>query len=263
MVNIIKQISAYNNSSRYGKSVKYIVIHDVGAISTAKDNANCFCSRNMNASAHYFVDDDSIYQVVENNRAAWHVGDGKGVYGITNQNSIGIEMCLPSGDVTNETIDLTVELTKKLMAQYNISSDNVVRHYDASRKICPESLKKNNWAKWYAFKNKISGVVNSSKPNWLARLQIACNEQGFSNQKVDGIAGPNTLNGCPLIRYGARGSITKLLQERLVYFGYNTNGVDGIFGNGTLNAVKQFQNEHNLGVDGIVGLNTWRRLLKN
>ena len=31
------------------------------------------------------------------------------------------------------------------------------------------------------------------------------------------------------MREGARGNITKLLQE-LVSFGYNTNGVDGIFG---------------------------------
>ena len=96
---------------------------------------------------------------------------------------------------------------------------------------------------------------------WIKRLQIACNAQGFSNQVVDGIAGSNTLNGCPIVKKGARGNITKLLQEKLVSLGYNTNGVDGIFGSGTENAVRLFQKSNRLVVDGIVGKNTWRKIL--
>ena len=92
-------------------------------------------------------------------------------------------------------------------------------------------------------------------------MQEECNKQGFSNQSVDGIAGSNTLKGCPTVRQGARGNITKLIQERLVTLGYNTNGVDGIFGNGTKNAVIAFQKSKGLSVDGIVGTNTWRKLL--
>ena len=98
-------------------------------------------------------------------------------------------------------------------------------------------------------------VVESSFANWVKRLQAECNSQGFSNQKVDGIPGPNTLAGCPLIRKGARGNITRLLQERL--------GVaqDGIFGSNTYNAVYNFQRNKGLSADGIVGQNTWRKLL--
>ncbi|WP_279232058.1 peptidoglycan-binding domain-containing protein [Clostridium sp. HBUAS56017] len=40
-----------------------------------------------------------------------------------------------------------------------------------------------------------------------------------------------------------------------------TNGIDGNFGNGTANAVVQFQRDNNLSADGIVGRNTWRELL--
>lgn len=97
--------------------------------------------------------------------------------------------------------------------------------------------------------------------DWVRRLQQECNNQGFSKQTVDGIPGPATLAGCPLVRKGAQGNITKLIQERLVTLGYNTNGVDGIFGNGTKNAVIAFQKSKGLSADGIVGANTWRKLL--
>lgn len=104
--------------------------------------------------------------------------------------------------------------------------------------------------------------INTSKgDDWVRRLQQECNNQGFSKQAVDGIPGQATLAGCPTVRKGAQGNITKLLQERLVTLGYNTNGVDGIFGNGTKNAVIAFQKSKGLSADGIVGANTWRKLL--
>lgn len=125
-----------------------------------------------------------------------------------------------------------------------------------------------------AIVNALSGYV-SSKPStpspkpqpqpqgndWIRRLQTECNAQGFSNQTVDGWAGNNTLNGCPLIRQGARGNITKLLQEKLNSLGYNCGYADGIFGGGTYNAVVRFQRDNGLGADGIVGRNTWKCLI--
>ena len=113
-------------------------------------------------------------------------------------------------------------------------------------------------------KEEVSKPVETTVSNtddWVARLQAECNKQGFSNQKVDGIPGANTLKGCPTLKKGASGNITKLLQEKLVKLGYNTNGVDGIFGSGTYSAVREFQKTRGLSVDGIVGQNTWRKLL--
>lgn len=103
--------------------------------------------------------------------------------------------------------------------------------------------------------------TTSKGDDWVRRLQEECNKQGFSKQNVDGIAGPATLAGCPTLRKGASGNITKLLQEKLVKLGYSTNGVDGIFGSGTYSAVREFQKTRVLSVDGIVGQNTWRKLL--
>ena len=103
--------------------------------------------------------------------------------------------------------------------------------------------------------------VKPSGNDWIKRLQAECNKQGFSNQTVDGIPGPNTLKGCPLLKKGARGNITKLVQEKLTNLGYSTNGVDGIFGSGTKSAVIKYQRAKGLSADGIVGQNTWKKLL--
>ena len=102
---------------------------------------------------------------------------------------------------------------------------------------------------------------SSHYDDWVRRLQEECNRQGFSNQVVDGIAGPNTLAGCPTLRYGARGEITRLLQERLLELGYDTNGIDGIFGSETLKAVKNFQKENKLSFNGIMEKLSWAKLI--
>lgn len=106
----------------------------------------------------------------------------------------------------------------------------------------------------------------ASKPSakideWVGRLQAECNAQGFSKQVVDKIAGKITLAGCPTCRKGARGKITALIQERLNSKGFNCGAIDGIFGSGTENAVKAFQRAMGLTADGIVGVNTWTKLL--
>ena len=91
--------------------------------------------------------------------------------------------------------------------------------------------------------------------DWVRRLQAECNRQGFSNQVVDGIPGPATLAGCPLVKKGARGNITRLIQERVGVT------VDGIFGGNTKAAVIGFQNSYGLSPDGDVGQNTWRKMI--
>ena len=90
-------------------------------------------------------------------------------------------------------------------------------------------------------------IKSNNTDNWIKRLREECNKQGFSSY--------------PTLKKGARGNITKLLQEKLVSLGYNTNGIDGIFGVGTEKAVMSFQKSNGLVADGIVGQNTWRKLI--
>ena len=133
--------------------------------------------------------------------------------------------------------------------------------YDLIGKTIAESITNKNINN-SNIKPIVNDVTTSILPDyWVKRLQEECNKQGFSNQIEDGIVGTNTLKGCPTLKKGATGNITKLLQEKLVSLGYNTNGIDGIFGVGTEKAVICFQKAYGLVADGIVGQNTWRKLL--
>ena len=66
----------------------------------------------------------------------------------------------------------------------------------------------------------------------------------------------------PTIYQGKKGEAVKVLQRKLIKLGYNLGkwGVDGSFGQATYLAVRQFQKDHNLIVDGICGKNTWAKL---
>lgn len=142
--------------------IKFIVVHDTGNTSKGA-NANAhkkyLDGAKRYGSAHYFVDDTSIIQVIGDSKIAWGVGDNQGygrfLNGCTNNNSISIEMCINQDGDYSKTYFHTVELVKHLMKKFNIPLERVVRHYDASRKCCPCHMSKNNWAAWYKFKEDI------------------------------------------------------------------------------------------------------------
>jgi len=67
--------------------------------------------------------------------------------------------------------------------------------------------------------------------------------------------------GFPLLRHGSKGAYVLVLQDALNTLGFRTNGLDGIFGNGTQNAVMAYQRARRLDIDGIVGCATWQSLV--
>ena len=64
----------------------------------------------------------------------------------------------------------------------------------------------------------------------------------------------------PTIRQGSSGSVVRVLQQLLNFKGLSLK-VDGEFGPGTQEAVKDFQRINNLPGDGIVDAQTWHHLI--
>lgn len=71
---------------------------------------------------------------------------------------------------------------------------------------------------------------------------------------------PACSAGYPLIQSGSKNTYVLILQDALNNMG-RTLDIDGIFGTKTKNAVINFQKYYGLAVDGIVGCNTWRKLV--
>lgn len=70
-----------------------------------------------------------------------------------------------------------------------------------------------------------------------------------------------TFAGYPTIRYGSKSNYVCIAQDALNALGYSTGGLDGIFGNQTRNSTINFQNANGLVADGIIGKNTWNKLM--
>lgn len=174
-----------------------------------------------------------------NNRGV-KVGTGLYVIRRTKAKSMLIEVCF----VDTEDANKYLKVGHKAIAKAIVDALDDHINSDPIKEINTPSTSQNQF------------TTTFTGDDWVRRLQQECNNQGFSKQKVDGIAGPATLAGCPVLKNGAKGNITKLLQEKLGI------SVDGIFGNETKKAVISYQKSKGLSADGIVGKETWKKLLR-
>jgi N-acetylmuramoyl-L-alanine amidase len=142
-------------------NVEYIVIHDTGnprAGADAISHYEYFAGGDRGASAHYFVDDHEVVQIIDDTEGSWHAGVRYKNYAtpISNTNSIGIEMCINSDGNYTEALNHTADLAAYLLWTYSLPVDNLVRHYDANGKLCPQTMAADNWALWKEFKSTVS-----------------------------------------------------------------------------------------------------------
>lgn len=130
--------------------------------------------------------------------------------------------------------------------------DDLIENENISNKL--DNADKSN-DKQELWEKSISGVE-------VKNLQEELNRQFNAGLKVDGYFGVNTLNACVTIKNGAKGRLTKLVQERLIAKGYDLSpyGADGVFGLVTVNAVKKLQKDAAIAIDGVVTRNTWKAL---
>ena len=171
-------LSSSSNYYKYSsRQVKYIVMHYTGnSKDTALANAKYFNSGSRSASAHYFVDNNSCYQSVALNNAAWAVG-GTSKYkhpDCRNLNSISIEMCC-SGNyiVSDKTINNAAYLCAKLCELIGITYDTVdtyvLRHYDVWDKSCPAQWAHDNSSDWDNFKRSVKNILKGSEDELMSK----------------------------------------------------------------------------------------------
>lgn len=284
-MNINKKITSYNRKVTNGRKIEGIVIHAVGAVSSAKNNAIYYASKYIGASAHYFCDPNEIWQSVEDKDVAWHCGTA-GYYKqkhptLRNSNTIGIEMCQDTtSTVAAGTIANTATLVQYLMKKYNIPADKVVRHWDIVNKRCPSMYI--NDAKWNELKailigeskkstltdaqmelKKALGIIpgggSLEKAQATLKAALGISEIGKSGATETPTAAPNYNVKLPTgitLRKGSKGTNVGILQTALNKLIVANLSVDCDFGTKTENAVKKFQTTYANAcgkIDGIVG----------
>ncbi|WP_140402069.1 peptidoglycan recognition family protein, partial [Flavonifractor sp. An306] len=126
------------------EQVNGIVIHYVGNPgTTAAQNHSYFENLAQTgetyASSHFLVGlEGEIIQNVPLDEIAYCSNQ-------RNEDTISIECCHPddSGAFNQATYDSLVQLTRWLMEAYDLDTDQVIRHYDVTGKICPKSFVEN------------------------------------------------------------------------------------------------------------------------
>ena len=192
-----QNFDTHNTTPYAARPIKYIVVHYTAGVTdkagTAINCANWFANEKCLCSADFIVDSGGAVQYNPDikNRYTWHCGGAKypdtvagaEYYRVcTNKNSIGIEICScnKSGKMTAandgnysftaQTIANAAELVRKLMNEYNIPVDNVIRHYDVTGKPCPGVWGYNedsgNADKWAEFKRALAAT------NTIYRVQV-------------------------------------------------------------------------------------------
>lgn len=140
----------------------YVVLHETDNWSTgasALAHANAMRNGNLDGTVHFYVDSKEIYQTLDFQDGAWAVGDGAGRYGITNLNSINIEICVnPESNYYTAVVNAQW-LAVKLLKDRGWGADRLKRHYDASRKHCPRRILDEGL--WPEFVSKVQKQLSS------------------------------------------------------------------------------------------------------
>ncbi|MCX8075375.1 MAG: amidase [Clostridia bacterium] len=165
-MNITDNLLSINPMTRPGKkleSVKKIIVHYVGnPTSTAVANRNYFerlsTQTERYASSHYIIGlEGEIIRCVPEDEVAWHAANLS-----MNYNSIGIENCHPdkSGKFNDKTLNSLYEMLTDICMRYNLNpTDDIIRHYDVSKKLCPKYYVENE-SEWLDIKKNVQDRVD-------------------------------------------------------------------------------------------------------
>lgn len=214
-------------SKRSTSLIKHLVYHyTANDGDTDEANAKYFHNNVVKASAHRFVDDDSVTISVPDNYVAYHCGGGlQGSKGhtyykkCTNTNSIGIEMCdtIRNGkyEVSAKTRANAIALGKELVKKYGIKKENVIRHYDVTGKNCPAYFVKDEEA-WIKFRNEIFETEKKEFKTYYIKV---------NTKELNVREEPNANNDTKIIRVLKKGE-KWLIRDEKKRMGENQNRLD-------------------------------------
>ncbi|MCT4631977.1 MAG: N-acetylmuramoyl-L-alanine amidase [Firmicutes bacterium] len=185
-IDIIKPVG--KNNVRTMKKMKEcigITIHNTGNPSkTADDEMHSNWMKRVEredkkyVSAHFFVDDDSITQIIPIDEVAYHAGDG---HGDGNYKTIAIEIC-ENGDM-KKAEENAIRLAASLIKTY--PHLKIYKHQDWSGKYCPRALLMEN--RWESFKDSVLKAVNpvsEIEPYKLEGLDFLWNEKLITDKEL-------------------------------------------------------------------------------
>ena len=162
-----------NYGSIQSQKITYLVIHYTASPDdTAENNGRYFAREQVGASAHYFVDEKEVVRSVPEDYVAWHCGSNYYRHpSCRNGNSIGIEICTKRTNgkyrFAPEALERAGKLTRKLMEQYDIPQENILRHYDVTGKICPAPFVGQGEADWQRWKGGLQVYRTMEQvPDW-------------------------------------------------------------------------------------------------
>lgn len=128
-----------------------------------------------------------------------------------------------------------------------IGNGYVVEATGHAKGVVKTQLDGRGWAFW-------------GKPRWIEYTGETATEVTGETKATEQAS---TVSGLPLIKYGDKGEAVRAAQLLLIGRGYSCGycGADGEVGQDTCNAVIAFQRDKGLQRDGIIGAQTWARLI--
>ena len=229
----IKKLIAKNHCYIGQNNPAYVVVHETDNWAKgagAATHAKALYNGNLAGSVHFYVDDHEIYQTLGISDGAYAVGDGGGKYGITNRNSINLEICVNPDSDYYTAVKNAKWLCAKLLKERGFGINRLKRHYDASRKNCPRRIIEEGL--WNKFVEDVKNLMNGEEI------------------KDVGSAGTGTI-----LKKGSKGDKVKEWQHTLNVF---LSGLkeDGDFGGSTEQHTIRVQKRIGADPDGIVGNQT-------
>lgn len=155
-------VNAYSRPGINTDTITGIVIHyTANPGSTAQENRDYFNSlqytQETEASSNFVIGlDGEIIQCVP----TWEVAYASNE---RNMDTVSIECCHPddSGAFTDETYRSLVQLTAWLCEKFDLTQDDVIRHYDVTGKICPKYFVDHE-DEWSGFKANVGKAMERS-----------------------------------------------------------------------------------------------------